>query len=233
MLALLGGPIVRTKSWTFAAVVSLSVSINLIAQTPNSSRYELPPKEIIAAFDAPPLPQGILSPSRQNIALLDRRLHPTIAELSRPMLRLAGARINPATNGPQLTARIYAITLKKISDGSEIKVMMPSQPNVSNVRFSPDGMHLSFLNTKENAVELWIADVATGKAKAVSGTDRLNATTGDPCDWLRDNKTLVCEFVPGGRGQPPAEPNVPLGPNIQESNGKAAPAPTYEDMLKT
>src|SRR5207245_4737985 len=54
-----------------------------------------------------------------------------------------------------------------------------------------------------------------------------------PCDWLRDNKTLVCEFVPGGRGLPPAESNVPLGPNIQENNAKAAPAPTYEDMLKT
>jgi len=201
---------VQTRKWTFAVTLILSVSINLGAQT--GSRYELPPKEIIAAFDAPPLPQGILSPSRQSIALLYRRPYPTIAELSRPMLRLAGARINPATNGPQLTARIYSITLKKISDGSEIKVMMPSQPNVSNVRFSLDGMHLSFLNTKENAVELWIADVATGKAKAVSGTDRLNATTGDPCDWLRDNKTLVCEFVPGGRGQPPAEPNVPLGP---------------------
>lgn len=223
----------RTRSWTFAAIVSLSVSINLIAQTANSSRYELPPKEIIAAFDAPPLPQGILSPSRQNLALLYRRPYPTIAELSRPMLRLAGTRINPVTNGPQLTARIYGITLKKISDGSEVKVTMPPQPNVSNVRFSPDGTRLSFLNTKDNAVELWIGDVATGKAKAVSGTDRLNVTSGDPCDWLRDNKTLVCEFVPGGRGPAPADPTIPTGPNIQENNGKAAPAPTYEDMLKT
>src|SRR5436309_13103350 len=139
MLALLGGPIVRTRSWTFAAVVSLSVSINLIAQTANSSRYELPPKEIIAAFDAPPLPQGMLSPSRQNLALLYRRPYPTIAELCRPMLRLAGQRINPNTNGPHLTARIFGITIKRIADGVETKVTVPSQPNISNVRFSPDG----------------------------------------------------------------------------------------------
>src|SRR6185295_16582489 len=29
------------------------------------------------------------------------------------------------------------------------------------------------------------------------------------------------------------EPMVPAGPNIQENIGKAAPAPTYEDMIKT
>ncbi|HYW70663.1 MAG TPA: prolyl oligopeptidase family serine peptidase, partial [Pyrinomonadaceae bacterium] len=58
-------------------------------------------------------------------------------------------------------------------------------------------------------------------------------TTGDPCDWLRDNKTLICEFVPADRGPAPAEATVPTGPNIQETMGKAAPAATYEDMIKT
>jgi dipeptidyl aminopeptidase/acylaminoacyl peptidase len=67
----------------------------------------------------------------------------------------------------------------------------------------------------------------------VAGADRINATTGDPCDWLKDSVTIVCELVPAGRGQPPAEPTVPSGPNVHESYGKAAPAPTYEDLLKT
>jgi dipeptidyl aminopeptidase/acylaminoacyl peptidase len=39
--------------------------------------------------------------------------------------------------------------------------------------------------------------------------------------------------VPAGRGPAPQEPSVPNGPNIQENNGKAAPAATYEDMIKT
>src|SRR5262249_8670079 len=116
---------------------------------------------------------------------------------------------------------------------SEIKVMVPAQANLSNVHFSPDGTHLSFLNTKSNGIELWIADAATGHARMISGTDRLNATTGDPCDWLRDNKTMVCTWVPAARGVAPVAPTVPLGPNIQENYGKAAPVATYEDMLKT
>lgn len=110
---------------------------------------------------------------------------------------------------------------------------MPPQANVSNVRFSPDGTLLSFLNTKENAIELWVADVATGRAKAISGSERLNATSGDPCDWLHDNRTLICEFVAAGRSPAPTAPDVPIGPNVQENHGKPAPAPTFEDMLKT
>jgi dipeptidyl aminopeptidase/acylaminoacyl peptidase len=224
---------VQRRSLTLAAALIIAASATLIAQNSDAPRYQLPPKEIIAAFDALPLPQGILSPSKQVIAFFYRRPYPTIAELSRPMLRLAGERINPATNGPHLSARIYAITLKKVSDGSEIKVTMPPGANVSNVRFSPDGSHLSFLNVRDNAIELWIADAATGRAKAISGSDRLNAASGDPCDWLRDNKTVICELVPVSRGPVPIAATVPIGPNVQETSGQAAPAPTYEDMLKT
>jgi dipeptidyl aminopeptidase/acylaminoacyl peptidase len=223
----------RKIHFVFAAMLLFVVASISFAQTSDAPKYQLPPKEVVDAFDAAPLPAAILSPSKDVMALTYRRAYPTIAELSQPIFRLAGARINPNTNGPQRTANIYAITLKRISDGSEIKVAGPSQANLSNIHFSPDGTRLSFLNTKPNGIELWIADVATGKAKLITGTDRLNATTGDPCDWLHDNKTLICTMVVAARGPVPAAPTVPTGPNVQENFGKAAPAPTYEDMLKT
>lgn len=223
----------RKRNFAFAAVLIITASAVQFGQTTDAPRYLMPPKDVIAAFDAPPLPQAILSPTRQVMALTWRKAYPTIAELSQPMLRLAGARINPRNNGPHRAAEIYAITLKKVADGSEVKVVLPPQANLSNVRFSPDGSHVSFQNRKDDRIELWVADTATGRAKLASGTDRLNATTGDPCDWLRDNRTLICELVPPGRGPAPAEPTVPRGPNIQETSGKAAPAPTFEDMLKT
>jgi dipeptidyl aminopeptidase/acylaminoacyl peptidase len=224
---------VRKRNFAFAAALIMALSAVQFGQTNEAPRYLIPPKEIVAAFDVPPLPAAILSPSKQVMALTSRRPYPTIAELARPMLRLAGARVNPRTNGPHRSANIYAITLRKIADGSEVKVMVPAQANLSSVRFSPDGAHLSFLNTKENGIEMWIADTATGRAKVVTGLDRLNATLGDPCDWLRDNATLICKLVPAGRGPAPLAPTVPSGPNIQESIGKAAPAPTFEDLLKT
>ncbi len=168
----------------FALTVLLATA--LAAQP---STYLLPPKEVIEAFDAAPLPEAILSPSKQVIALTSRKAQPTIAALAQPILRLAGSRINTKTFGPQRTPLIYAIALKKIADGSEVSVTVPPQANISNVKFSPDGSKLAFLNTKSDDIELWIANVTTGKAKSVS--DRLNATTGDPCDWMPDNATLV------------------------------------------
>jgi dipeptidyl aminopeptidase/acylaminoacyl peptidase len=224
------------------ALFSLILAPALAAQVPTASdppKYVLPPKAIVDAFDAEPLPQTILSPNKLVVALTKARTYPTIAELAQPMYRLAGSRINPKTNGPHRASGlpgtgIYSITLKRISDGAETPVKMPPQARISHVKFSPDGSHLAFLQTKEDSIELWIADGATGAARAVvSGADRINATAGDPCDWLKDNATMVCELVPAGRGAAPAEPLVPSGPHVEESYGKAAPAPTYEDLLKT
>ena len=221
------------KNKLFFTVAVVIGFVSAASAQDNAPRYLTPPKEIVQAFDAPLLPQAILSPSRQVLALLYRRPYPTIAELSRPMLRLAGERIDPKTNGPYRTALIYGITVKRIADGTEVKVAVPPQANISNVRFSPDGTRVSFLNTKSNGIELWVADVASGRARMISGTDRLNAAAGDPCDWLSDNLTMICELVPVGHRQPPAPTTVPVGPNIQENAGKIAPAPTFEDMLKT
>src|SRR4051794_39961592 len=229
-------------SFVLAPALALRQSQGLAAQVPTASdspKYVLPPKAIVDAFDAEPLPQTLLSPNKQVVALTKARTYPTIAELAQPMYRLAGSRINPKTNGPHRASGlpgtgIYSITFKKISDGAELPVKMPSQARVSHVKFSPDGSHLAFLQTKDDAIELWVADTATGAARAVvTGSDRITATTGDPCDWLKDNATMVCELVPPGRGAAPAEPLVPSGPHVEENYGKAAPAPTYEDLLKT
>src|SRR5204863_117591 len=200
-------------------------------------KYVLPPPHIVEAFDAEPLPQVLVSPNRQVLALVKARPNPTIAELSQPMLRLAGLRINPKTNGPHRSVGlpgtgIYSIVLKKIADGSEVNVAVPPQARVSNVKFSPDGSRLAFLNTKDTAIELWVADSANGTARAVTGQDRINAAAGDPCDWLNDNATLLCTAVPASRGAEVVESLVPSGPNVRENYGKAAPAPTYEDLLK-
>jgi dipeptidyl aminopeptidase/acylaminoacyl peptidase len=235
------------RAFVFAALVAAPLvlfhqSAGVFAQVPSAAdppRYVQPPPNIVQVFDAELLPQTLVSPNRQLLALTKARAYPTIAELSQPMLRLAGMRVNSKTNGPFRASGlpgtgIYAITLKKIDGGGEVAVTMPPQARVSHVKFSPDGSRIAFLHTKDTGIELWIADTATGSAKAiVSGTDRINATAGDPCDWVKDNATLVCELVPAGRGPAPAEPTVPAGPNVSENYGKAAPAPTFEDLLKT
>ena len=223
----------RNGNSAFATLLMVTAAARGFGQTSDGPGYLLPPKEVVAAFDAPPLPQAMLSPSKQVMALTWRKAQPTIAELAQPILRIAGARVNPRNNGPQRATDIYAITFKKIADGGEVKVVLPPQPHLLNLRFSPDGAQLAFQNRKDDRIELWVADTKTGEARLISGLDRLNASTGDPCDWLHDNATMICELVPAGRGAAPKEPTVPTGPNVQETSGKSAPAATYEDMIKT
>src|SRR4029077_17952922 len=120
--------------------------------------------------------------NKQVIALTKARSYPTIAELAQPMLRLAGSRVNPKNNGPHRASGlpgtgIYSITLKKIAGGAESNVTLPPQARISHVKFSPHDPRPPFLNTKDDAIELWVADGATGSAKVIaSGADRINAT---------------------------------------------------------
>jgi dipeptidyl aminopeptidase/acylaminoacyl peptidase len=218
-----------------ALLVLCAAAAGLRAQSAApTSGYLLPPKAIVDILDVPPTPTVIVSQRHEMIALLERQSMPTIADLAEPIHRVAGVRINPKTNGrQQRVGDGVGITIKTVADGVERKISMPPSPSVGNVSFSPDGKHLAFTNTKATGIELWVADTAAGHARLISGTDRLNATPGDPCDWLADNVTLVCTIVPPARGPAPVEPRVPAGPNIQETAGKAAPAPTLEDLIKT
>ena len=219
------------------AIIAALLAPTLLAQSPDQPRYLLPPPQIVATFDKPPLPQVIVSPTRQQLAVTMRKGNPTLAELARPTLRLAGSRVDPKNNAQHRNPGAYAITLKKIADGSETPVKVPPNANLTNIRFSPDGAHLAFANITDTAIQLWIADTATGQAKMVSGSDRLNAATSeqdsDTCTWVHDNVTIICEIVPPDRGPAPVEPIVPVGPPTLENHDKAAPAPTYEDMIRT
>jgi len=211
-------------------IVSLCAPAGLRAQqSPQvEAGYQLPPKVIVDILDAPPPPTAVVSPAHDVIALLDRASMPKIAELAEPMLRLAGSRINPKTNGPHNPRTVLGITLKKIADGSETKVVLPPNVRLSSPSFSPDGKWLSFMVYRANGIELWTADTATAKARAITAAT-INGIDG--CSWLQDSSSMLCHFIVTGRGPAPAPLAVPIGPRIQENLGKAAPAATYQDLL--
>ena len=78
---------------------------------------------------------------------------PTIAEVSAPMFRLAGRRINPRTNGPHRAQVYRTLSLKTIADGAERKVTLPPQPRLAWVGFSHDGKRFAFTQTTDSGIE--------------------------------------------------------------------------------
>jgi dipeptidyl aminopeptidase/acylaminoacyl peptidase len=203
------------------------VSSGLAAQQP----YRLPPQVIVDILDAPPLPAASVSPDRQWLLLLDQRSMPRIAELAQPMLRLAGMRINPRTTGPQLTGGITGLVLKRIADGSERRLAVPAPASFSFVSWAPGSRAVAFVQTRDSGLVLWVADPTTGQARSLTGPT-LNATDGPPCQWMPDGARLLCRFIPDGRGPAPQAPQTPVGPTTQDATGRAAPAPTFQDLLE-
>ena len=198
----------RRRTFAFAValvIASATFQFGQTRQPSTASGYLTPPKVIVDMLDAPPTPAVVVSPDHRTVALLSRRSMPTIAELAEPIHRIAGARINPKTNGRQQRGgSVIAITLRSIAEGTEKKVSVPPTPNIGGVSFSPDGKRISFTNTRDNGIELWVADASTGQSKLMSAADKLNGTAGDPVDWLKDGVTLLCQLVPSGRGSAPA-----------------------------
>ena len=192
--------------------------------------YQKPSQEILDILNTPAPPALGVNPTRTYATLSQSERYPSIAEVSQPMLRLAGLRINPRTNGLHLAPASFSITLVRLSDGVKTPVSLPAKARAGALRWSEDGKQFAFANSTPAGIELWIGDPTSGKARKIEGV-KLNAVLGDPIDWLPDNRTLLVKAIPASRGMPPVEAAVPVGPSVQESLGKAGPVPTYEDML--
>src|SRR6266487_1988119 len=101
--------------------------------------YKKPPREILEILNAPVTPVASISPTRDNLLLATGLRYPPLADLAQPMLRLAGLRINPTTNGPHRSLYSVALTLKRIADGAEIKINLPPGAKISAAEWSSDG----------------------------------------------------------------------------------------------
>jgi len=220
--------------------------------------YQKPSKAVLDVLNSPSIPLLSVSPTGTEALSGQPVRYPPIAELSQRMLRLAGMRINPQTNGLHTATFDSKLVLWNLTSGKQTTVELPAGAKVNAERWSPDGAHFAFANTTAAGIELWIGDTATGQTHKVEGA-RLNGVMagrgdmpiggrtpspgggrggrgygagGGTVQWMPDGKTLLVALVRANRGTPPPEPMVPVGPHVQESLGGAAPVVTHEDMLQ-
>ncbi|MCA1624671.1 MAG: prolyl oligopeptidase family serine peptidase [Acidobacteria bacterium] len=211
----------------FVAFLLLS-SANLFAQ----SSYQKPPKDVMDVLDAAVTPQTSISPAKDKILLLEPVGYPSIAELSQPMLRLAGLRINPNTNGAHRQPYAVKLTLKNIADGKETPIDLPAKAQIISPQWSADGKYIAAGNITPNGIEMWIIETANGKAKMVKNA-KVNTAFGS-FSWMPDQKSLLVNLVPSKRGVAPQYQNTtPTAPNIQETTGKTGAIRTYQDLLRS
>jgi dipeptidyl aminopeptidase/acylaminoacyl peptidase len=227
-----------SRTWPAIALVLTGLAHPVAAATAGSAAagadagYKLPPQVLVDITDAPPTPGAFLDSHRQWLLIAERPSLPPISELAERELRLGGLRIRPQNHAPSRAGYLTGFRLMRVADGSERPVAgLPAGVRITNLRWSPDGSRIAFTNVRTDGVELWIAEVATGQARRLA--EGLNLTASTEPEWLADGQSLVCTLVDPALGSEPAVSEVPTGPVIRESTGHAAPARTFQDLLKS
>ncbi len=226
----------KSRRRELVIAVALGAWLFAIGSEAADVKYQKPPKAVLDVFNAPAFPVAFPDPSGGTLLLATPVLYPPIADLAKPMLRLAGLRIDPTTNGEHHASYWSSLSLRKVADGSETKVELPTGARPGSPAWSADGKWFAFTNIAAKGIELWIGNASNGQVRRLEGI-RLNGIFGpmvSPLQWMPDQKTLLVRLVPADRGPAPAAAETPEGPNVQESTGGRGPSSTYEvrDVLK-
>lgn len=210
----------------------LFVLSGFISLAQENITYQKPPESIARLLEAPLTPFVTFSPDKNIMVLLDRSDFPSIEELSRPEMRIAGLRLNPDNFGPSRSNFMIGVKLKSIGDGKEFEVKgLPSPLQLTDLSFSPDGKNIAFLQTFSDRIELWNIDVATSTARKLTNK-KINNTLGDGYSWLSDSQSMIFLSAANEVSAAPKKSRVPTGPTVEENMGRTAANPTYQDLLK-
>ena len=217
--------VVVTTAFALVNVWGLQWEPELVGQ----ETYRKPPQEVVDIIDALPVPSVNFSPDRQWMLLIDRPAMPSIEDLSRRMLRLAGMRVDPAANSRFATRFYSGISLRPIDGNEAVDIPIPEGAEISDIDWSHHSNRFAFTTVTDDGQQLWIASVED-PANPIQVTDRLSTVTGG-LDWMPDGQSILCQLIPEDRGSEPEASRTPVGPNIQESSGNTSPTRTYQDLL--
>jgi len=225
-------PLLRPQLLLSALALAASIAMPAAqAADTLASVYQQPSAEIRAVLDAQPLPNYLIAPDQRTLAQLTLKRYRSIAELARPVLRLAGMRIDAAASGPQLIASIEALKLQDLSKpgATAREVPLPAGGGFHQLRWSPDGKRFLLNRRTAHATELWVGDVASARIQPVNGV-QLNTVLENDVAWLAPD-VLIVLAVPEQRGLAPVF-EAPSGPAIQESMSRPSPERTLQDLLR-
>jgi dipeptidyl aminopeptidase/acylaminoacyl peptidase len=193
--------------------------------------YRLPPPEVVALLDAVETPRAVESPDGRWILLLEQSANPSIADISRPWVGLAGSRIDPATNAPWRESYYRGVIIREVSSRVDRRMAFPAGARIADVSWSHTSRRFAVTIATDSGLELWVGEVENTQLRKVA--NHLNAMFGDAFSWTPDGDGILAKIVPDDRGAAPLRPPVPKGPNVQETAGTKSPVRTFQDLLQT
>ena len=217
----------------FAAALCLSSPSSATvapAQDPGKT-WQRPPEEILRVLHAPRLPSVWTAPTGEHLLIADPVLYPSLAEMAGPMHVLAGMRVDPTTGNIHGRHGATSPRLVAVENGATTPLALPAEVEVWSVTWTVDGQRFAITTRDADHMGLWVGSVA-GDLRAIEDVV-INPLFGDSVKWMPDQARLLIRRVPE-RGDPPAPPAIPAGPEIQAGDGARARS-TYEsrNLLET
>ncbi|WP_136667090.1 S9 family peptidase [Flavobacterium sp. H122] len=195
--------------------------------------YQKPSKEILELADYQATPSVLMDTKKTWMVLTYKNTYKSLDDLNQDEMRLGGLRINPKTNISSTLTYVNNLKVRKIKDKNEVQVSgLPENPKIAYLNWSPDETKIAFTNTTSNGVELWVLDIASATAKKLTEAN-LNANIGTPYNWYRDSKSILVKSLL--KNKPDLIDNkkdLPSGPTVSNSDGKASQNRTFQDLLK-
>ncbi len=230
--------VMKRASTAILIVIAIAAPAN--AQAPS---YKLPPQAVIDIIDAPRPPVEFPGPDGQWLVIAQDDDIRSITELARPFLKFAGMRVYPHNNSQVRTSFYREPFLLQVADRSTRKLTLPAGSMLGAPLWSSDAKFVMFPRYTDRGVELWVADVATGQARNVTGPvvnatltagyrqiqrakETLNAS------WTPDGRRLLVLRTVDGRGEAPRPPAVPLGPVVMDTSSNYSRENAWEDLSK-
>jgi len=208
----------------FFIVACMASTLGLAAD----NGYRLPPQEVVDIIAADPEPLVSISPDGEWLLLVERDAMPSIEDLARRKLQLAGIRIDPAANGPFRVDYGKGISLRRRDESKLVKLPLPPNARVANVSWSHNSQVFVYTLVSDQGTSLWRAYVDFADQPRLLSTG-LSTVLGT-VKWHPDGLRVICRLSELGSREP-AAPRAPSGPNIQESSGNTSPTRTFQDML--
>lgn len=213
--------------------VMIILALSLAPLTPTAgAAYRPAPPEIQKILDEPLTAQPVWDDQHVLLALATAAAAPTLADLARPMVSMAGSRVDPTIRAPFQATEYVAVEIHDLVRGGRVRVHLPEPPRAGDLTWSLDGRRLLFTQATAAGTELWEADPTTGRCRRLVGP-RLSAVLGSPFLRLRDPSALVVRLVPEGAPPLPADPPVPTTPLVDETAGARAATRTWQDLIVT
>ncbi len=158
-----------------------------------------------------------------------------VAQFGKPHVYLGGVQIETKANRARILTTSTRLGLVVVDPrGNTTKTIeTPKGASISSQVWSPNGAQIAYIANFDDASQVYVADVATGKSVQVTKTPLL-ATLVTTVEWSNDGKSILAVAVPDGRGPAPihGKNGIEDGPEVRLSESRKLPQVIHPSLLE-